>query len=373
MPEVEFVPAEVDPSYLQWVRELLAGVFAIDDITTGVMGRRTTRVRGRFLVEADSAYERLAPQFRERGRTLLFRRDGDRASILIVDGVIHPKPDKLWVPIVLAVATVLSVLFTYTILWSGIEPTLANIMGNLGGGLQFTVSLLSILVCHELGHYFTARHYGVAVSLPYLIPFPLNIFGTMGAVIRMKDVPPSRRAMLRIGAAGPIAGMIVALPIVILGLSLSEVVALPPGGGYMMEGNSLLYLGLKYLVFGRWLPMGNVDVLMHPIAFAGWAGMLVTFFNLIPAGQLDGGHVACAVLGPKARYLTWAIIGGLFLLGIWWQTWIIWAVIIFIFSRQQAVPLNDVSPLKRGDIVIAVILLFLLIVTLTPVPMRLVG
>jgi membrane-associated protease RseP (regulator of RpoE activity) len=129
----------------------------------------------------------------------------------------------------------------------------------------------------------------------------------MGAVIRMKSVPPSRRAMLLTGAAGPLAGLVVAVPLLIWGLSLSNVAPLPTGGEYMLEGNSLLYAALKRLILGAWLPAGGVDVNLHPMAFAGWAGLLVSALNMIPAGQLDGGHVAYALLGERARYLTYLV------------------------------------------------------------------
>ena len=134
----------------------------------------------------------------------------------------------------------------------------------------------------------------------------------------MRDVAPSRKALLLIGAAGPLAGLLVTLPVLIIGLSLSEL-QVPPDGGYIIEGNSLLYWGVKYLVFGRWLPAANLDVFIHPMAFAGWAGLLVTSMNLMPAGQLDGGHVAYALLGQSARYVMYAVLAILLVLGIWWQ------------------------------------------------------
>lgn len=359
------------PSHdLDWVRHLLAGVFAIDDVTVGAKGGRTIRVRGRFLRSAQDAYDRLAPQCRARGCTLLLRHEGEDDVLLIVEAVIRPTSNNKWLPIVLAIATVASMLVTYVVLWESSEPTWANILERLPKGLAFTMSLLAILVAHELGHYFTARHFGVAVTLPYLIPFPLSPFGTMGAVIRMKDVPPNRRAMLLTGAAGPICGLIVAIPVLIIGLILSEVAPLPVGGGYVLEGNSLLYGVLKWAVFGRWLPSGGDDVLLHPVAFSGWAGLLVTSFNLIPAGQLDGGHIAYALLGRKSNYLTYAILGAILLLGFMWRGWFMWALLIFAVSRSRVGPLNDVSPLTGAEITIAIVLLVLFLLTFTPLPLR---
>ncbi len=164
-------------------------------------------------------------------------------------------------------------------------------------GASYALPLLAILLFHEFGHYIAARHHGVPASLPYFIPMPLlSLFGTLGAVIVMPRRIRSARALLDIGAAGPLAGMLVAVPIILYGLSLSEVQP-QTDGHYVQEGQSLLYLALKYVVHGH-IPAGH-DVFLHPTAFAGWTGFLVTFINLIPFGQLDGGHVAYALLGPR--------------------------------------------------------------------------
>jgi len=162
---------------------------------------------------------------------------------------------------------------------------------------KFAATILSILVVHELGHYVAARLHGVPSSLPYFLPLPLvTPFGTLGAVIIMPDRIRSRRALLDIGAAGPLAGMLVAIPLMIYGLTLSEVHPQTPGG-YIQEGQSLLYWALKWLVHGH-IPPGH-DVFLHPVAFAAWGGFVVTFLNLLPVGQLDGGHVAYALLGKR--------------------------------------------------------------------------
>ena len=187
-----FMPAAPASDDMIWVRGLMEGVYEVDDVTMGAQGGRTMRVRGRFLIPTDEAYARLAPACRARGRTLLFREEGDEYQILILQGRVNPAPNNRWLPVLLAVLTVLSMLFVYTVTWQAEELTWPGIVRGLPGGLAFTASLLTILVCHEFGHYFMARHFGVAVTLPFLIPFPLSPFGTMGAVIRMKDVPPSR-------------------------------------------------------------------------------------------------------------------------------------------------------------------------------------
>ena len=179
----------------------------------------------------------------------------------------------------------------------------------------FAVPLLFILLCHEFGHYIAARIHRVPASLPYFLPLPvLNPFGTLGAIILMPERIRSRKALLDIGAAGPLAGIVVAIPIMLWGLSLSELVPRPPEdvGARLLalpvqqEGQSLLYAALKYAVFGH-IP-SNMDVGLHPTAFAAWAGFFVTFLNLLPFGQLDGGHVAYALFGERQnRFARWVI------------------------------------------------------------------
>src|SRR5260221_7426250 len=158
---------------------------------------------------------------------------------------------------------------------------------------------MGILTCHEFGHYFVARRRGVEVSLPYFIPLPPYVsLGTLGAVIRMNKPIEDRRALFDVGAAGPIAGLVVAIPLLVIGLSLSKV-GPPTSEDNFIEGNSLLYALLKLAVKGRWLPGHGVDVNLHPMAMAAWVGLLVTMINLMPIGQLDGGHVARAALGQR--------------------------------------------------------------------------
>lgn len=355
---------------LDWIEPLLDGLFEIQDVTIGAMGGMATRLRGRFTSPTEGAYSVLAPAFSARGRTLLFRREEGKDVILSLNWAHRPTPNNRWLPILLAVLTVVSVIGTYLLMYGMTELTWASARAGLGEAAKFAGALIAILLAHEMGHYTMARRHGLAVTLPYLIPFPLSPFGTMGAVIRMKDVPTNKRVMLLTGAAGPLAGLAVTLPILIVGLALSEVLPLPTSGTYIMEGNSLLYALLKYLIHGDWLPSATHDVFMHPMAFAGWAGLLVTAFNLIPAGQLDGGHIAYAYLGSKARYLTWGVILGLAALGLLWRGWLLWAGLIYFVARQQQEPLDAITPLGRTERIIAVVLLVVLVLTFTPVPLR---
>jgi membrane-associated protease RseP (regulator of RpoE activity) len=166
----------------------------------------------------------------------------------------------------------------------------------IADGLSYSLPLMLILLCHELGHYLVARWHGVDASLPYFIPLPPSFgLGTMGAVIGMRNVTKDRKKLIDIGAAGPLAGLAVAIPIIWYGLSQSPVGPLVAGS--QQEGNSILYALLKFGVKGAWLPNGQQDVFLHPTAWAGWAGLLVTMINLLPVGQLDGGHIATAYFG----------------------------------------------------------------------------
>jgi membrane-associated protease RseP (regulator of RpoE activity) len=203
--------------------------------------------------------------------------------------------------LVLFLLTVASVFYVGR-MWS-VEPGAES---TWVGGWQFAVPLLAILLFHEFGHYFAARLHRVPASLPYFLPLPLlSPFGTMGAIILMPRRIRSRKALLDIGAAGPLAGMLIAIPIMLYGLSLSSVG--PRGDAVVQEGQSLLYAALKYAVFGAMPP--DHDVYLHPTALAAWAGFLVTFLNLLPFGQLDGGHVAYALFGERqsklARFVYW--------------------------------------------------------------------
>lgn len=175
----------------------------------------------------------------------------------------------------------------------------------LADGLPYSIPLMTILVCHELGHYFAARLHGVPATLPFFVPLPPQVgLGTLGALI-MQGETADRRKLIDIGAAGPLAGLVVAIPVLAYGLAQSEVRGLAGMG--MQEGNSILYAALKYAVKGEWLPHDGRDVMLHPTALAGWAGLLVTMLNLLPIGQLDGGHIATAYFGNRYARVSRAI------------------------------------------------------------------
>lgn len=388
---------------IEQLTRTVAQVMRIDDVTTGDPQKTyLVRYRGQILGDTTQAYERLAAQLKTYQLTPLFRNEKDQHAIILLQGLIEPKASNPWVNLVLFLFTLLSVIFAGALYsYSGPQPNSANelfaeLLRSLPSGIPFAVSLLAILVAHEFGHYLAGRYHKTHVTLPYFIPFPLSPFGTMGAFIQLKEPPRNKRILLDIGIAGPIAGLVVAIPVLLYGLSLSKVepIALAPGQGFTLEGNSILYLMAKFLVFGRllpapanydgvlplvyWvryfftsqpLPLGGQDVMIHPVAWAGWAGLLVTALNLIPAGQLDGGHVMYVLLGKGARKLWPVILAILIGLGFVWSGWWLWAVIIFFLGRIYAEPLDQITQLdgRRRLVALAGLVIFLLV--FTPVPL----
>lgn len=318
---------------------------------------------GRLRIPSDVAYRVIAERFRAFGHLTLLRRSPDGEIVIAIPGELPRARSRTWVVLALFLATLVSVLFAGSTPGPHSSP-----LSRLYSGWPFAVSLLGILVAHEFGHYIVSKRLGVPSSLPYFIPMPLSLLGTMGAVIQMKAPPYNRRALVAIAATGPLAGLAVAIPLLVLGLSLSTVEPIPAGGIYVQEGNSLLYAVVKVLMFGRFLPGEGVDVSLHPVAMAGWTGLFVTALNLIPAGQLDGGHLAYALLGERARSLTWGVVAVLAGMSLLWNGWIIWAGLVFFLGRVHAVPMDDITQLRTRERALAVFLFVVLVLVFTPIP-----
>ena len=359
--------------------------------------------RGRLLRDSMEAYDFLAETLRARETTPLFRVEDDRQVILLVEGVNRPRKSNLWVNLVMFILTLLSVFFVGVFqpydgpAGVGLLEIIQNSSGRAAG---FTASLLAILLAHEFGHYIAGRIHKTAVTLPYFLPLPfLSPFGTLGAFIQLKEAPKNKRVLHDIGIAGPLAGFVVAVPVVLLGLSLSNIEPIDPiipaGSSFVLEGNSVLYLLAKFAVFGEWLPspasygnlspinywiryfftglpfpLGGRDVLIHPVAFAGWGGLLVTAFNLIPAGQLDGGHLIYVLLGKRARRLLPFVLAALIGLGFVWQGWWLWVILIFFVGRAYAEPLDQITALDPQRRTIAILGLIIFFLVFTPIPLR---
>jgi len=277
-------------------------------------------------------------------------------------------------------------------------------------GLYFSVTIMFILTCHEMGHYIAARIHKVDVSLPFFIPFPSPLIGTLGAVISMRERIKNRNALMDIGAAGPLAGLVVTIPLLAFGLWLSDVVVIAPENAGLSEGNSIFYLGLKYLVKGELLPWGGRDVFLHPIAWAAWVGLLVTMINLIPVWQLDGGHVAFAYFGRRYEWASRWFHNLLLVLAVgvlayvffdswhsvapvpygvpplWRNTWsealsnavsaafpwLLWWFMLRFFMRRSGRyrPPADLEPLSGGRRVVGLVVMVVFVLIFMPIPLR---
>lgn len=387
----------IDPTDL--LRAAAERVMDIHDTTLGDGNPYVVRFRGRLRMDSIEAYALVSERFRPLGYTALFRNDGGSHAVLAVKGVIDPPASRTWVNYLMFGLTVLSVLFTGAVYYyeGRLPPSLIGWLQ----GWPFVLSMLGILLAHELGHYFVARYHKVAVTLPYFIPLPiLSPFGTMGAFIMLKSPPTNRRVLLDIGIAGPLAGFVVAVPVLIYGLMTSPVqpLTLLPGQGISLEGNSIVYVLAKLAVFRQFLPVpasygnlpswlymlryyllgfpapvGGKDVLLNQVAWAGWAGLLVTGLNLIPAGQLDGGHALYVLVGQRARRLVPFIIVILVGLGFFWPGWFLWAGLIYFLGRTHAEPLDQITELDPRRKALAVLALVLFLLVITPIPLLIVG
>ena len=385
---------------LPYVRQ----VMQVDVVTAG--GPQTgfeAQFGGRLVIDSREAYDRLKEPFAREGARVMLR-VGPPGHLILAVVMPPPRPSNPWINALLFLATSVTVLIAGVLNGAGYRvaglgpdvPATVDLSRDLPLGIVFAASLLSILLAHEFGHYVTARIHGTSVSLPYFLPMP-SALGTLGAFIQLKEPPRDRRALLDIGLSGPVAGLVVALPILLVGLSLSQVARLPSSAaalpGLTLEGNSVVYLGAKLLITGKLLPepttyggvppllywaryvltgqpapVGGLDVMLHPMAWAGWIGLLVTALNLIPAGQLDGGHLLYVLIGNAADRLLPFLIVGLVGLGFLWSGWWLWAMLLFFLGRGHAQPLDQITPLDSRRKLAAILGLVLLVLIFMPVP-----
>lgn len=268
--------------------------------------------------------------------------------------------------IILFIVTFLTTL-TAGVLQKGIniikEPT------RIIEGLPFAGTLMTILLCHELSHYIASKKHHTKATLPYFIPAP-SIIGTFGAFIKMKSPIITRKALIDIGASGPIAGFIVSVIASIIGLSMSDIVSLSHADGALSLGDSILFSFLSRVTLG--ITPDNHDILLHPVAFAGWIGLFVTSLNLIPIGQLDGGHVAFAILGERHRYISIVLVVTLGILGVfYWAGWALWAVLMLILGIKHPPVLYWEVPLDPKRRFIGILTFIIFIITFIPSPFKL--
>jgi membrane-associated protease RseP (regulator of RpoE activity) len=288
----------------------------------------------------------------------------------------RPREPKLRY-VLLFLATLVSTTFTGAMYFGsvpeGFDGRLLPVLPDLiAQGMWYSVPVLSILGAHELGHYFACRYYGVNSSLPYFLPMPLFMTGTLGAVIRIRQPIPGKRALFDIGIAGPIAGFLVLIPVLIAGIQLSEVVPIPAEASRVEFGEPLLFKMLAWLKFGHLSEGYTING--HPMVFAAWFGMLATTLNLIPIGQLDGGHISYAALGQRSLFVTVSALVGLVLLTFFATSWVVWLVLTalmlyFLGLRHPRVWDEDV-PLDATRRWLAGFAIVMFSLCFTPVPIQ---
>jgi membrane-associated protease RseP (regulator of RpoE activity) len=277
------------------------------------------------------------------------------------------RPKRLWLHLILFGATLLTTTVAGA-LQNGVD-LLAD-PAAIGSGLPFAVTLMTILLVHEMGHYLMSRHHGVRATLPYFIPAP-SFIGTFGAFIRMQSPPSDRRSLFDVAAAGPLAGLALAIPAVVIGLNLSTVTPADKTGGGITLGSSLLLAFLSKITLGL-LP-ADANIVMHPIGFAGWIGLLVTALNLIPVGQLDGGHVVYALFGPRYIWVSRLSLAAILTLGLLrlWDGWLIWGVLLLFMGVRHPPPVDPYTPLDPKRRIVGWFILATLAVTFIPAPFSL--
>jgi len=297
-----------------------------------------------------------------------------------------PLPDRRWPQLGLLVATLVTTtlsggchFYSFSIDLSTLpllldEPSLSTLILDPRfwlRGLWYSVTILAILGCHEMGHYAACLRYGVDATRPYFLPAPLPLTGTLGAFIRIRSRIPSKVALFDIGIAGPLAGFAVAVPALFMGLWLSRLDRLPDDSTSLMElGEPLFFRLAAWIIWGQ--VADGYAINMHPMAFAAWFGLLATALNLFPISQLDGGHIAYAVFGRRATAITIVMIGAAIGLTFVSSSWIAWTVLlvamIVMMGPRHPPTLDDDTPLGRGRLTLAVVALVVLIVCFTPAP-----
>jgi membrane-associated protease RseP (regulator of RpoE activity) len=236
-------------------------------------------------------------------------------------------------------------------------------------GLPYSLTLMTILSIHEFGHYFAARKFGVSATLPYFIPFP-SIIGTMGAVIKTKSPIPHRRALFYIGIMGPLPGFFASLIAVCIGVAMSEIVPIPLTEEIIIQlGNSMLFSLIVYIFHGN-IP-GGYDLFLHPVAWAGWIGFFITSLNLMPIGQLDGGHVLYSLIGRKQTYAGWVALVSLVVLTFIWPGWGLWVIITLLILMVAHPPIREATPLTLKEKIAGWFCMAVFILTFIPVPVQL--
>jgi len=289
--------------------------------------------------------------------------------VLIVSPTV-PQRERVWINVVLLIATIFSTMLAGSLFFFNGDPFSHPV--EIFKGLPYTLAIMFVLGSHEMGHYIVAKMHGMKTSLPYFIPFP-HLIGTMGAVIKHRGPIPSRTTLFDVAVAGPIVGLVASVLVIIIGLSLPPI-PVPQDSLFTIQ----LSLPILFTIIADFVGGYDPEMVIHPVVFAGWVGMLVTTLNLIPAGQLDGGHMMRAILGPRSAYVS--AIMPLILLSISMYIffilhrngtmWLFWGILIALFaSSGHPQPLEDSDSISRGRIILGILTFIagLMCATLTPI------
>jgi len=334
-----------------------------------------------FAVHVDRAslepkFDALRQELGRLGYIPILRRETGEEFIEVIR---RPKlgPRRPWINVVLLAATVATTVFAGSMIWltyvGGLVLTLTDVAY---GALYFAAPLMAILGIHETAHYVVARRRHLDASLPYFIPIPPPyLLGTFGAFVSMREPFPDRKALFDVGAAGPIAGFVMSIPITLAGLALSvHAPTLPanycgPSILGQSYGNLLIGPSLFWAFLALFFPKSIVS--LHPLALAGWVGILVTAINLLPAGTLDGGHIFRALLGDRARYVSYAAAATLFGIGVFfvYLGWILFAFLVLLLGLRHPPPLNDVTPVGGKRVAVGVFVAGILVTGFVLVPL----
>lgn len=323
--------------------------------------------RGKLRISPEAAFALVKNRSSSAG-LLPFLQSDEEGVVLKFTAPPRPRPaGRAWVHILLLLITIFSTLFAGAMMKGVLPGDLLARPSLLGKGMPFSFTLLIILGLHELSHYFMSRKHGIRTSLPYFIPFP-NILGTMGAVIVSRSPFPDRKSLFDVGVAGPLASFILSVIAIFVGLKSATLAEVGPGG--LLLGDSLLTRALFSLRFSSVPP--HYDIVIGPVAFAGWVGLFVTALNLIPMGQLDGGHISYALFGRRHGLISGICMGILLLLGVLLPSplWIVIVLFITFLGRRHNPPLNDITPLNPARVLIAAFAFLILVLCFIPVPIR---
>ncbi len=389
--ETSFTPA-TSLEVIASLRAALSPVMQVEDHTIHEPPVDLLEFTGKLTSPSDEAFNHIYQSFVAYGYTPMLTQRNGKEIVVAKHGIVEVRKSDVRINVILLIATIASTVLAGTILYADTSVLARQLLGRVNDpiqeilvilrnpalwiiGVPYALTLLGILGVHEMGHYVAARRHRADVTLPYFIPMPIGL-GTMGAVIRLKSPIKNRRQLFDIGVAGPLAGLAVAIPLLIIGLSTSPVEFVGraiPGG---QEGNSILYAVLKFLITGRWLPGGGYDIMLNAIAFPAWFGLIVTMINLLPIGQLDGGHVIYSLFGRKQWQIAVIAEAILLIVGVYLafttgqflNVWLLWAILAQVFGLRHPPPLDDLTPLDRKRQLIgwATIIIFFLI--LTPIP-----